>query len=153
MMEAPLRGGNLKDYARLSSAAKRLTKRSFEGAHSSINFLVVNRQDSAEWIVRRVPKMRAAEPLGGVMEVVHKLVAGVFELFFEFGDRALGDPSGRSAPVVNGFRVAPDGAAQVLYVGINHGFARLEKRHSPAHRYNPNFVRDRRRSAILRTTR
>ena len=66
-----------------------LTERSFEGAHGSIDFLIVNREDSAERIVWGVEIMRTAEPAGGPMEVGHKLVAGILELILEFGDRAL----------------------------------------------------------------
>ena len=91
-----------------------LTERSFEGANGAIDFLIVNREDSAERIVRGIPKMRVAEPLGGAVKVGHKPVAGVLELPLEVGDHALGGGTGRQAPVVNGFRVAPDGAAQVF---------------------------------------
>ena len=91
-----------------------LTERLFEGAHGLIDFLIVNREDSAKRIVWGVEIVRAAESAGGAGKVGHKLVAGVLELILEFGDRALGDGSGRQAPVVNRFRVAPDRAAQVF---------------------------------------
>ena len=63
MMEAPL--GREPQGLRPAVVRRKavLTERSFEGAHGSIDFLVVNREDSAERIVRRVQKMRA-EPLG-----------------------------------------------------------------------------------------
>ena len=109
--------GSLKAYARPVVRRKAvLTERSSEVADGALDFLVVNREHSAERIARRAHKMRAAAPMGGAMEVVHKLVAGVFELPFEVVDHALGDGTGRQAPVVSGFRVAPRGCGAGLRV-------------------------------------